>query len=194
MCGALGSGCFVIRGERRIKPDSNGTAVKIDNDYSGPMYSRVVDSPDFKLGVGVANGPARWELQFLLNILPIYVYRISETTWPLKADLDLEPKSSRVTFAPWETFFQGTNQVRVPPSGIWQGDRFLGTNATETLVVTNRTMFHFQFSAPHGAYFDQDLPFQLSIEGIRVSGQKSALPPIHFQPTTVVRPGFRLPY
>ena|SRR5207302_7454914 len=194
MCGALGSGCFVLRGERRIKPDAGGAIIKVDMDYSGPMYCRVVDSPDFKLQVGVANGPARWELQFLLNILPIYVYRINQTTWPLSANVDLEPRSPGITFNPWQTYFQGTNHARVPPNMIWQDDGVTVTNDTGAILVTNRTMFHLKFLGPQPGYLDQDSPFQVSIEGIRVSGQNSILPPIQFEPRTVVRPGYRLPY
>ncbi len=66
LSGALSSGCFVIRGERRIKPDS-GPMIELRTG-AGPVYGRVVDSPDFKMDIGVANGPARWELQFLFNI------------------------------------------------------------------------------------------------------------------------------
>ena len=32
------------------------------------------------------------------------------------------------------------------------------------------------------------------IEGIEVYGQETLLPAIRFEPTTVTRPGFRLPY
>lgn len=194
-CGILGSGCFVIRGERRIKPDANGPVVKtVRRDSAGYTYCRVVDSPYFKMSVGVENGPARWELQFLFNILPIHVYRISETAWPLLAEVELEPKSPGITFDPRRSFFQGTNHLRLPPAEIWQDDGFLGTNAADVVVVTNCMKFRLLFNAQRQAYLDQDSPFQLSIEGIGICGQETLLPAIRFEPTTATRPGFRLPY
>src|SRR6266850_1250417 len=83
----LGTGCFVVRGERRIKPDEPRDIVKKSTDSRGDLiYYRHFDTPDFNLNVGVVNNaPAKWELQFLFNILPCYVYRVKETTWPLIA-------------------------------------------------------------------------------------------------------------
>jgi len=190
----LSCGCFVIRGERRLKPDADGLVVKVSRQDSESVYYRVLDSADFKLKVGVAHGPARWELQFLLNILPIYVDRINETTWPLLAYMDLEPKSPEVAFDPRQVFFQGTNQARLAPAKIWQNDTFLGTSSAQRLLVTNRSTFLLEFSVPHQSYLDQDSPFRLLVEGVTVSGELASLPPVHFEPTTVVRPGFRLPY
>jgi hypothetical protein len=140
------------------------------------------------------HGPARWELQCLLNILPINVERIKKTDWPLEVDVYIEPLSPGIMFDPWQTFFQGTNQVRVPPIKIWQDDRFFGTNTGESFFLTNVTRFRLEFLAPNKRYLDQDSPFQLAVEGIRLPDQTLSLPPITFQPTTVIRPGFRLPY
>src|SRR5437868_68182 len=81
----LGTGCFVIRGERRIKPDISDNIIKESTDSRGDLiYCRHLDPPEFNLDVGVVNdAPAKWELQFLFNILPCYVYRVKGTTWPL---------------------------------------------------------------------------------------------------------------
>lgn len=71
--GLLSGGCFVIRGERRVTPDARGAVVKVNTNLGEPLYCRVVNSPDFKLRLGAMHGPARWELQCLLNVLPINV-------------------------------------------------------------------------------------------------------------------------
>lgn len=192
--GMLSSGCFVLTSERRNKPDAPRDLVEVHRNSDGLSYSRLFVSPDFDLDVGVKNGPVRWELPFLFYILPIPVRYDYLATQPLRVDVHLEPKSPQITFDPWQIFFLGTNHVRVPPARIWQDHRWLGTNTSKAFPVTNGTMFLLEFSPWDQVYPDRDLPFQLSIEGIRVSGQTNSLPPITFEPTTIIRPGFQLPY
>lgn len=180
-----------------MKTGGQGTSMEYDKWGQRRMYWQVVDRQEAKLSVGVgATVPAqaRWELQFLLNILPVYVYRVKKTEWPLEVEVEIEPKMDGIVVDPSQIYFRGTNRERVPPDMFRQDDRFLGTNAPGPPGVTNPTRLRLEFRAPHGGYLDQDSPFEISVEGIRIPGQNSPLPPILFEPITVIRPGFRLPY
>ena len=152
-------------------------------------YSRLVDSPDFNLEVGVNNGPVESGLFFWFYVLPIPFCGDESATQHLIVDVQLEPKSPQITFDPWQVFFLRTNQVRVPPTQVW-----LGTNTSRALSVTNSTRFVLEFPTWGRIHPDWDLPFQLSIEGITVSGQTVPLLPVTFVPTAITRPEFRLPY
>src|SRR6267142_3503068 len=190
------TGCFVIRGERRIKPVAPGNSVaKSTDSRRNLIYYRHFDTPDFNLNVGVVNNaPAKWELQFLFNILPCYVYRVKETTWPLIAVIYLDPKLPGLTFEPGQVFLVETNHPPSPPRNIWLEGVFPVTNTVNSLLISNGIAFRLAFVGESRRYINQDEPFRLYIEGIRVSGESRPLPPIYFRPGTTVRPGFRLPY
>jgi len=189
----FGTGCFVIRGERRLKPDAPGNVVHKSTDSHGYIvYYRHFDTPDFRLDVGIVNdAPAKWELQFLFNIIPCYIYRVKETTWPLMTELCIEPKSPGVTFELGHVFFLQTNHAPLPPS--WSEGNYPVTDIASTFPVTNRITFRLAFLDDQ-KHINQDLPFQLSVEAIHVSGQANTLPPIDFNPRIAISPGFRLPY
>jgi len=190
------TGCFVIRGERRIKPVAPGNSVaKSTDSRRNLIYYRHFDTPDFNLNVGVVNdAPAKWELQFLFNILPCYVYRVKETTWPLIAIIYLEPKLPGLTFEPGQVFLLETNHRPLPPGNSWLEGSFPVTNTVNPLLITKGMTFRLAFVGEKRRCINQDRPFQLSIECIRVFGGTRPLPPIDFRPGTTVRPGFRLPY
>jgi hypothetical protein len=156
------------------------------------VYYQHFDTPDFRLGVGVVNdAPAKWELQFLFNIIPCYIYRVKETTWPLMTELYIEPKSPGVTFELGHVFFLQTNHAPLSPS--WSEGNYPATDVASTFPVTNGITFRLAFLDDQ-KHINQDLPFQLSVEGIHVSGQANPLPPLDFIPRIAIRPGFRLPY
>jgi hypothetical protein len=157
------------------------------------VYYRHFDASDFRLNVGVVNdAPAKWELQFLFNIIPCYIYRVKETTWPLITELYIEPKSPGITFELGRVFFLQSNRAPLPPS--WSEGSFPVTDTFNSFPVTNSITLRLAFKGTNRGSIDQDIPFQLSIEGIRVSGETYRLPQIDFRPATAVRPGFRLPY
>jgi len=197
--GLLNSGCFVLTNRWRNKPDAPREQVKLNRDADDLRYSRLLRTPDFDLDVRAKDGPTRWKAPFWFYILPIPVTYEYLATQPLSVVVHLEPKAPQITFDPWQIFFAGTNHVRVPPAKIWQDDRWLGTNTftSKAFPVTNSTKFLLEFSPWNQAYPDypdRGLPFQLSIESIRVSGEVVSVPSITFKPTTFIRPGFKLPY
>ena len=59
MLGVLVSGCFVLTGDRRYKPQAPRQLVEL-NTKSEIKYWRLLDSPDLNLDIGVENGLARW--------------------------------------------------------------------------------------------------------------------------------------
>ena len=205
--GLLSGGCFVLTSERRNKPDAPGGLIKVHRSSENSKYSQLFEYPDFNLDVGAQNSPDRWQIGFLFYVLPIPQHFDYLATQPVRIDVHLEPKSTQIAFDPWRVFFLGlgTNQVRVPPAGIWQDHRWLGTNISGPIPITNDATFYLEFS-PWSQMFpnqefsavdvhpDRDLPFRLSIEGIRDSGESVTLPSITFRATTFIRPGFRLPY
>lgn len=192
----LGTGCFVIRGERRIKPVAPSNSVTKGRDSRNDLiYYQHFATREFNLDVGIVNdAPAKWELQFLFNILPCYVYRVKGPTWPLITIIHLEPKLSGVTFEPGQVFLLETNHPPLPPHNIWRDSRFPVTNTSNSFLITNDMIFRLAFIGENRKYVDQDKPFQLSIEGIRVSGETVPVTPIGFRPGTTMLPGFRLPY
>jgi hypothetical protein len=192
----LCSGCFLITTESVNKPDAPSSQVKLhkDKDSNKISYSRLFDSQDFDLEVGVNNGPVRWEIGFWFYVLPIPCRYDDSATQALFVNMHLEPKSPQITFDPWQIFVLGTNQVRVPAVRIWQDNSKLGTNTSTTFPVTKGTKFVLEFPPWGQVHPDRGLPLQLSIAGIKASGQSVPMLPIAFVPTTIVRPEFRLPY
>jgi len=168
---------------------------KSTDSHGYPVYYRHFDTSDFYLHVGVVNdAPAKWELQFLFNIIPCYIYRVKQTTSPLITDIYLEPKTPGLTFEPGRVFLLQTNRAPLPPSWIWPESSFRATNSVDSPLITNPVTFRLVFNDENQKYINQDLPFQLSVEGIHISGQAKTLPPVDFNPRIAVRPGFRLPY
>ena len=192
--GTLGTGCFVLTGDRRNKADAAREQVNLHSDSVEMRFSRQFDSADFAMDVGAENGPIRWEAPFLFYNLPIPTSYDYLATQPLRVDVHLEPKFPRITIDPWQIFFLGPNRVRVPPTGIWQDKAWLGTNTVNAVSITKNTTFLLEFSPWDQVHPDRDLPFQLSIEGIQVSGQSISLLPMTFKPEKFIRAGFRLPY
>jgi len=184
----VNSGCLVLRGERRYKPHAPRSVVKVDKNSDELRYSRLFDCPDFGLEIGIKGGPVLWDAPFWFYVLPIPVRYNDSPTQPFGVQVQLKPKSEQLTFDPWQTFFLGTNEVRVPPKSIWQDARWLGTNTLAAFPVTNSTAFYMEFR-PLGSG-----AIRLSIEGVKLSGHAIPLPPIAFRPTTFIRPQFRLPY
>ena len=198
------SGCFVLTSERRNKPDASSNAVQV-NASEELAYSRVFQCPDFNLRVGVENGPPRWEAVFLFYLLPLPHRFDYLSTAPVHVDVHLQPKAADVAFDPWRVFFLGlgANQVRVPPSRVWQDGKWLGTNAVAPVTLTTDTRFRLEFSDwssmhPEASlvadYPDRDLPFRISVEGALDSGQPVPLPSLTFTPAAHIRAGFQLPY
>lgn len=193
LCG-LSNGCFAITGENRYELDHPPELIKAHKNSNELIYSRVFDSPDFNLDVGVKNGPERWQVGFFFYVIP-WPYRFHYMlTQPIEVDVDVEPKSAQVTFDPSKVFCLGTNQLPVPPAHIRHGNGWLDTNTSTAFPVTNDTVFHLLFSPTNWIRPDQDLPFKLSIEGIEVSDRPISLPLMTFRPKALVEPGFRLPY
>ena len=192
----FGTGCFVVRGERRLKPDAPGNVVYRSTDSHGYIvHYRHFDTPDFRLDVGVVNdADAKWELQFLFNIIPWYIHRVKQTNRPLITKLYLVPKSPGITFEPGRVLLLQTNRAPLPPSSIWLEGHSRATNTVDSLIITNPITLRFAFRDENQKYINQDLPFQLSVEGIHVCGQANTLPRFDFIPRIAIRPGFRLPY
>ena len=182
------------QGDLWTTPDAPRHLVEWRKGSGELSYSRLLDTPEFSLDVGVEDGPCRWEAPFWFYILPIPQSYASLATKPVSVNLVLEPKSSQITLNPWKIFFVGTNELRVPPGKIWQDGRWLGTNTAVALPITNGTKFLLEFSPWDRLYPDRKLPFQLSIEGIRVFGRGVPLRDIAFKPTAFIRSEFRLPY
>jgi hypothetical protein len=207
LVGFVNSGCFVVTCERRNKPVAPCEAVQVNSNSEDVKYSRRFQRPDLNVAVGAENGPARWQLDFWFYVLPIperfdYLSRI-----PLWIDVQIEPKSSEIAFEPMKVYFQGmgTNQVKVPPSNVWQDQDWLGTNVSDAVSITNRTRFRLEFmewsqmcpdknSPILEVQPNRDLPFRVAVEGVLDSGRRVDLPSITFRPTAHIEPGFRLPY
>lgn len=190
---ALCSGCFVIRHEQFSRPVGPVESVEFHRIAEGfETYSRVVDTTGLKMEVSVANYPSGWELQFLFNLIPISRYHYGKTE-PLSVDVEVEPKTPGLTLQPGKIFFVCANKVRLPPAKARYG---LSPEASlgDTVSITNRMTFHLEFPVEHRAYPEQDVPFQLSIEGLRVASRVIAVPPLTFEPQRLTRPAFRLPY
>jgi hypothetical protein len=190
----LTSGCFVLTSEWRNMPDAPPHAIEAHDSSEGKAYSRLFETREMKLQVTVENGPIRWEAPFLFYIIPIPTSCDYLATQPLRVDVMVQPRLAQIAFEPWQTFFVGTNHMRVPPAHVWQNQRSNQTNVPTALPVTTNTLFILEFSPWDQVSPDRALPFQLSIEGLGASGQTISLPPIAFKPKPSVRPGFRLPY
>ena len=189
-----------------IKPVAPAEQILTHWDNTDQPFSRFLDSRDFTLEVGVDNGPSRWEMGFLFWVLPL-PYSLGGEDRPLFVRVHFTPKSQFVTFDPWQVYFLGlgTNRMHAGPAAVWQDEHLLGTNAAIGLVVTNDTKLTLTFS-PWAQMFpertayqlelhpDRDAPFQLSVEGIRVSAQSIPLPSLTFKAKGHTRPEFRLPY
>jgi hypothetical protein len=169
------SGCFVLTSEWRNKPEGPPQAIESHNGSDGETFSRIFDSPEFRLEVKVENGPLRWEAPFLFYIIPIPTARVGQ-----------------LAFDPWETFFVGTNQTRIAPANAWQ--EWGKTNFPKALPLATNINFGLLYAPWDQIPPDRALPFQLSIEGLTVSDRTISLPPITFKPAAFVRPGFKLPY
>jgi hypothetical protein len=186
----LSSGCLVLRGQCRYKPDAPHDEVKAHKNSDDLKYSRVFEYPDFDLEIGAKDGRVLWDAPFWFYAIPIPVH-YDYLQGPLRVLLRVRPKSRQITFEPSQVFFRGSNEVKevtVSPKSIWQDKNWLGTNTPAMFPITNSAMFYFEFPPWDRA------PFQLSVEGIKRSGQVVSLPPITFEPKTVVRLEFRLPY
>jgi len=205
--GMLSTSCFVLTSERRNEPVAARDSIKVNTGSKELRYSRLFQYPNFTLDVGVNDGPDRWQIVFLFYVLPLPNRLDYLSGEPVSVDVHLDPKSAEIEFDPRKVFFLGlgTNQVRVPPSSVWQDQRRLGTNVSNAVSITNDTTFHLEFSdwsqmLPDQQFSllkvqpDRDLPFRFSIEGILDSGRTVVLPSITFRPTARIRPGFRLPY
>ena len=205
--GFVNSGCFVLTCERRNKAVGPGVAVQMNSKSKDMKYSRRFEYSDFDLTVGAENGPARWRLDFWFYVLPIPERFDYLSRNPLRIDVEIQPKSNKLAFEPMRVYFQGTgtNQVNVPPSSIWQDDRWLGTNVSAAISITNSTRFRLEFanwsrmcaagnSQALEVQPDRDLPFRVAVEGILDSGRHLDLPSITFKPTAHLQPGFILPY
>ena len=169
-------------------------------------FSRSLGFQDFVLEVGVENGPPRWEMVFLLWLIPI-PYSHGTDDQPFYVKVHFQPQSQSVTFNPWQIYYLGfgTNTVRAAPAEVWLGNYWLGTNASTTFLATNDTEFTLKYSPwaqmypSFSAYQldlhpDRDASFQLSVEGVRIAGESFPLAPLEFMPTGHTRPGFQLPY
>lgn len=190
----LTNGCFVLTSEWRNMPDAPRYAIEAHDSSNGKAYSRAFDTRELKLQVTVENGPIRWEAPFLFYIIPIPTSYDYLATQPLSVDLTLQPKLGQIAVDPWQTFYVGTNHVRVPPAHVWKNLLSIQTNVPTALPVTTNTIFVLEFSPWDQVSPDRALPFQLSIEGLSASGQTISLPPITFKPKPSLRSGFRLPY
>src|SRR5262249_51108630 len=105
---------------------------KSTDSHGYPVYYRHFDTSDFYLHVEIVNdAPAKWELQFLFNIIPCYIYRVKQTTSPLITDIYLEPKTPKLTFEPGRVFLLQTNRAPLPPSWIWPESSFRATNSVD---------------------------------------------------------------
>ncbi len=190
---ALCTGCFVVRHEQYSRPVGPVESVKFHRISRGfQTYSRVVDTTACKMEVSVANYPSGWELQFLFNLIPIHRYHYGKTE-PLSVDVEVEPKTPGLTLQPGKIFFVGTDKVRVPPAKAWYGSS-PESSLDEPVSITNCMIFHLEFPVEHRAYPEQDVPFQLSIEGLCVGSRGIAVPPLTFEPQRMTRPAFQLPY
>jgi hypothetical protein len=189
----LCSGCFVIRREQFSKPLGPEGSVKFHRVAAGyETYSRSVNTAEARAEVSVVNWPSGWELQFLLNILPVHRYYYGGAL-ALSVEISVEPKTSGLALDPERIFFTGTDQMRVAPTNVW----LLGSREPKTLgaiPITNTVVFHLDFPVEHRLYPKHDAPFQLSVEGLSVAGRSIPVAPITFESKTATKPDFRLPY
>jgi hypothetical protein len=204
LLGLFSTGCFVIRGERRIKPVGPDNFVKKGRSGEDEsLFYRVYNTPELKLEVGFVNDylPARWEVFFIFNVLPLYLGKSGESAWYSYAELCIEPKASEVTFEPSRVFLIQTNTEPSQPIIVWRycTNQTNTTNtklvwssngAPVTLPITNLTLLRLKF--PDRDYRFLDSPFQLSIDGLEVSGRPMSLPAAAFKYTTAIRPGYRI--
>ncbi len=190
---ALCSGCFVIRHEQFSKPVGPAGSVKFHRITAGSeTYSRLVNTEEVRMEVSVANWPSGWELQFLLNMIPVYRYDYGKPE-ALSVELSVEPKTSGLALDPEHIFFLGAGHTRLTPTNAWlHGSR--KTEAGGTVPITNCAVFHLDFPVERRVYPEHDAPFQLSLEGFSAAGRGIPLPPITFESKTTTKPGFRLPY
>src|SRR5262249_30532630 len=190
--GVLCSGCFVIRREQFSKPVGPAESAKFHRISEGcETYSQLLSTPESNVEVSVANWPSGWELQFLLNVIPINRYHYGKTE-PLAIDVQVEPKTSGLVLDPHQIFFVGTDQVRFPPAKTWHGSPPVHS-AGVPIPITNSTVFHLEFPVEHRAYPEYDPPFQLCVEGLSVVSRSIPTPPITFESEAMTRPAFRLP-
>jgi hypothetical protein len=190
---ALCSGCFVIRHEQFSKPVGPAASVQFHRIAAGcETYSKLINTAGARAEVSVANWPSGWELQFLLNIIPIYRYDYGKAE-ALSVEVSVEPKASGLALDPEHIFFLGEGQTRLAPTNAW----LLGSREAKaggTVPITNCAVFHLVFPVEHRAYPEHDAPFQLSVEGLSVAGRGIPVAPITFESKTTTKPGFRLPY
>jgi hypothetical protein len=200
----LGTGCFVITGERRIRPDSPGDIVRKGTSSEDELvFYRVQETPELKLEVGFVNYyvPPRWEVVFIFNVLPFYLNEPDKSPWHLYAELSLEPKLSGVTFDPNQVFLIQTNRKPSQLVDVWKDDANRTNSTTRehvwsskgaplTLLITNRTLLSLNFPDRDHGFLNS--PFQLSIEGLQVSGRPIFLPPTTYKYTVAIHPGIRI--
>src|ERR1700690_2958705 len=87
----LGGGCLALTRERVNKPIAPAEQIRTNWDDRDQPYSRFLNFRDFSLGVGVDNGPSRWEMGFLLWVLP-FQYSLGGEDRPFFVHVYFEPK------------------------------------------------------------------------------------------------------
>jgi hypothetical protein len=181
----LTSGCFVIDGEHFSKPV--GSNVKKRN-QEDDRYWRSLQFGGFDMDVNAQAQVMRWEAPFLFWVLPIPNYREWATT-TLNVRIEINPKAHGIIVDPWQTYYIATNETRIGPARVWQDRNHLGTNGSSSIAVSTKTSFFMEYAFE----CNPDIPFDLSIEGFSVLGERIPIS-IAFKPAWRLHPHFALPY
>jgi hypothetical protein len=185
------SGCFAIRSEWQAKPEAPHDAIEEHESGYGRTYSQIIKTPAVDLEIGVASGPVYMQTPFLFWIIPIPMEQPDSEFRPLLAEVQLQPKSEGVRLDVARTFLILTNGVREPAYQLWPSGKTLAPNEPQVHSITNSTTFLFKFIPGEDKYPDRKMPFQLSIEGLSVSGQSVPVPPVSFKSGRHTRAGFQ---
>ena len=197
------SGCLVLTSKHLSKPLGPDQLVQLHatNEYPGWVFHRYFNSNDFNLDVCVLNSENRGQIDFWFYILPLpdFSYHGDKSKSILTVQIQIEPKAENVLFDPAHAFYSGTNIVHVAPARAWRVfsapkyGNFRTSQyemASKTTPVTTDTWFILEYVL-NG---NPDIPFDLFIEGCAVDGHGISLPRITFEPATINRFEFKLPY
>ncbi|MDB6067728.1 MAG: hypothetical protein JWR26_3936 [Pedosphaera sp.] len=189
------SGCTFIAVKRLSKPVGPYEFVRYGTTDNAERvgFRRHFNSPDFNYDVAALNVKDRFEIFCWFYVLPMpeFWFKADAADDRLTIQIQLEPREGNLLFEPSRTFYSGTNMIRIAPVGILRQENYSSYEVTANKVLVKTNTF---FQITYKVNDNPDTPFEVSVEGCSVDGKEISLPPIVFKPTTIVRPGIRLPY
>jgi hypothetical protein len=190
--GVLLVGCTLIQISHYLSPTAPGgisSRHPLGGDvaaiYSGPPNFLQLETDSLRLGFSCRNEGYTTLLAgpLLFPVFPIVVFSFSPIVRkPLKTDrleiaLEIEPMRQPLRFTPGKVEIEDATGVPLRAREIWYRGRKL--SAKDTVTVTKPMLFVLEFEAASEAGRSR---FQVTVNGVTVSGSSVVLPPIEVAP------------